>query len=112
MLDATNDMEHFEHIALSANLYLPNTDCLYIPNTGHLQPTRTKHGDMSEDLPILFKPAYASKRHLPESPVYEREENLKDLTLQDIQETLLSPAKVIPDDDDHIVALDDQAELL
>ena len=103
MLDATTDMEHFEHITFSTNLYLPNTD--------HLQPTRTKHSHMREDLPVLFEPANTSKRHLPDSPVFKREENLKDLTSQDIQETLLSPAKVIPNDD-HIVALDDQAELL
>ena len=69
-------------------------------------------GNASEDLPILFKPTDASKRHLPESSVYKREENLTDLTSSDIRETLPSPTKVIPDDDHHIIALDDQAELL
>ena len=76
MLNATTDMKQLEHIAFHANLHLPHTD--------DLLPTRTKQGNMCEDLPILFEPTNGYKRHLPESPVFEREENLKDLTSHDM----------------------------
>ena len=103
MLDATQDMEHVKHVAFCANLDLPNLDALLTSNT--------RHGLTCKDLPILFEPTDAFQQHLQESPEFKREENFKDLTPQDIHGTLPSPANVIPGED-HITAIDDQAELL
>jgi hypothetical protein len=102
-LDATTDMEQFEHVAFKINKHLPSKDDLLT--------NETKQGNECEDFSTLFEPTDAFKRHLPESPEFEREENLKDLTPPDIRETLPSPINVIPDDE-HIAAIDDQAELL